>query len=51
MCTYYILHTSMHTTNLHDIDPVHATNLHDIIPVEEVRLNIYLIVLRELISK
>ena len=41
----------MHTTNLHDIDPVHATNLHDIIPVEEVRLDIYLVVLRELISK
>ena len=41
----------MHTTNLHDIDPVHATNLHGIIPVEEVRLDIYLVVLRELISK
>ena len=51
MCTYYILHTSMYTTNLHDIDPVYATNLQDIIPVEEVGLNIYLIVLRELISK
>ena len=46
MCTYYILHNPMHTTNLHDIDPVYATNLQDIIPVEEVGLNIYLIVLR-----